>query len=52
MAVKIIRYYAKPFRDIAWLGQEIDERWQAMKSLQICTRIQLVSRRATQVLSK
>ncbi len=22
--------YAKPFRDIAWLGQKIDERWQAM----------------------
>jgi hypothetical protein len=22
--------YTKPFRDIAWLGQKIDERWQAM----------------------
>lgn len=22
--------YAKPFRDIAWLGHKIDERWQAM----------------------
>ncbi len=22
--------YAKPFRDIVWLGQKIDERWQAM----------------------
>ncbi|CAN5316094.1 hypothetical protein BH11CYA1_BH11CYA1_41080 [soil metagenome] len=40
--------YAKPFRDIAWLGQKIDERWQAMSPEE---KTRIVTKAATENLA-
>ncbi|MDQ5935346.1 MAG: hypothetical protein QG574_2652 [Cyanobacteriota bacterium erpe_2018_sw_21hr_WHONDRS-SW48-000092_B_bin.40] len=32
--------YAKPLNDIAWLGQQIDKRWQAMSPEENWSRCQ------------